>query len=80
MEQPTEERRQTAGRNFLSSTCGVDWGADHNNQLRAKTPVGRQAKNCYTYILFSVINVCITNAFIFKGVSSEINEVDVHNF
>lgn len=37
-------------------------GVDRNNQLRAKTPVGRPAKKWWKYIFF-VINLCISNAF-----------------
>lgn len=39
-------------------------GVDHNNQLRAKTPVGRPAKKWWKYLFFYLINLCITNAFI----------------
>ena len=37
---------------------------DRNNQLRGKTPVGRTAKKWWMYIFF-VLNLCITNLFIF---------------
>lgn len=39
-------------------------GVDRNNQLRAKTPVGRPAKKWWKYILFYLINLCITNAYL----------------
>ncbi|XP_052083040.1 piggyBac transposable element-derived protein 4-like [Mytilus californianus] len=39
-------------------------GVDRNNQLRAKTPVGRPAKKWWKYLFFYIINLCITNAFI----------------
>lgn len=45
-------------------------GVDRNNQLRAKTPVGRPAKKWWKYIFFFVINLCITNAFIVYKESS----------
>lgn len=44
-------------------------GVDRNNQLRAKTPVGRPAKKWWKYIFF-VINLCISNAFIVYKESS----------
>ena len=39
-------------------------GVDRNNQLRSKTPVGRPAKKWWKYILFYLLNLCITNSFI----------------
>lgn len=45
-------------------------GVDRNNQLSAKTPVGRPAKKWWKYIFFFVINLCITNAFIVYKESS----------
>ncbi|XP_063442592.1 piggyBac transposable element-derived protein 4-like [Mytilus trossulus] len=39
-------------------------GVDRNNQLSAKTPVGRPAKKWWKYLFFYMINLCITNAYI----------------